>query len=491
MTDAAPPGTGDGITPADSADPLGPGAMLYQLSHQTRWGLVAVRAIVLEAAHPQIGAALITNSAFVAHPWRRLHNTVLSAQRMVAPDERVRHREAARLNRLHARITGTDAEGRPFNAADPEARAWVVATLFESAVLMFRLSGESLDAPTLDRLYAEFRAFLTLMDPDGDKLPPTLREFWPYYKFMIEERLENTEAVHIILDRLFTQMPAPPLLRARPAVWAAARALGGPVATAITVASLPESLRARLGLPELPGTRTLMHTAYVSSHLATRLLPEAWTQLDTVMAMLDPTYDPQPGAGALTGLRRRAAKASALFRLLTPAPETTVTDTSTPRSAARFFSEVLDQTGSGYLDWPDIAAMAREIATRLDLNAEDEDRLFTAFAGWWRELQTELDADGDVRITAHEYAKATATMTSSALIKVAEVLFDATDTDDDEIIDGREYRVLFRTAFDHDPGDGGDVDDEQLTRSEFVRRFLRFMAGRQHSDAYDRLFAQS
>ncbi|WP_084516468.1 oxygenase MpaB family protein [Microtetraspora niveoalba] len=487
MSDAAPTGIDDGTTPADPADPLSPGSMLHRLSHQARWGLVATRAIVLEAAHPQIGAALITNSTFVAHPWRRLRNTVLSAQRMVDPDERVRRREAARLNRLHARITGTDAEGRPFNAADPEARAWVVATLFESTVTMCRLSGESLDGPALDRLYAEFRAFLALMDPDGGRLPPTLREFWRYYELMIEERLENTEAVRVILDRLFAQVPAPPLLRDSPAAWAAGRALAGPVATAITVASLPESLRARLGLPELPGTRTLIHTAYLSTRLATRLLPEAWTRLDTIMGMLDPTYSRREGGDALAGLRRGAAKAGALLRLLTPAPQAGAADDSTLRSAARFFSEVLDQTGDGYLDWPDLAAMAREIATRLDLDARDEDRLFTAFADWWRELRKELDTDGDGRVTGQEYAAAAAAMTSSALIRVAEVLFDVTDVDDDQVIDAGEYRALFRAAFDHDAGGG----DERLTRAEFVRRFLNFMAGRLHSDAYDRLFAQS
>ncbi|GGO07149.1 oxygenase MpaB family protein [Microbispora bryophytorum] len=491
MSDATAAGT--------DADPLGPGSMLHQLTRQTRWGLVATRAIVLEAAHPQIGAALITNSTFVAHPWRRLRNTVLSAQRMVDPDARVRQREAARLNRLHARITGTDVEGRPFNAADSEARAWVVATLFESTVTMCRLSGESLDGPTLDRLYAEFQSFLALMDPYGGKLPPTLREFWRYYASVVEERLENTEAVHVVLDRLFAQVPAPPLLRDRPAVWAAGRALAGPAATAIVVASLPEPLRARLGLAELPGTRTLMHAAYLSTRLATRVLPEAWTRLDTVMTMLDPAYAPQrnddvpagapapEGLRALDGLRRGVSKAGALLRLLTPDPETPAAGDAATRSAARFFSEVLDQTGDGHLDWPDLAAMAREIATRLDLDVQDEDRLFAAFADWWRELQKELDTDGDGRITGHEYAAAAAAMAGSALIRIAEVLFDVTDTDDDQVIDAREYRALFRTAFDHDPGGGG----EQLTRGEFVRRFLGFMAGRRHSGVYDQMFAQS
>ncbi|MFB9836480.1 oxygenase MpaB family protein, partial [Actinoallomurus acaciae] len=272
------------------ADLYGPDSMLRRLSHEARWGLAVARATVLEAAHPQIGAALIDNSTFVAHPWRRLRNTVLSAQRLVDADERVRRREAARLGRMHARIAGTDAEGRPYSALDPGARAWVVATLFESTVTMYRLGGRSLDVASLGRLYAEFRLFLALMEGgEGGEggLPPTLREFWRYYDLMVEERLENTEAAALILHRLFAQVPAPPVLRDRPAVWAAGRALAAPLATTVTVGSLPASLRERLGLAEIPGARTLTHAAYLSTDLASRLLPDAWTRLETVMAMFD------------------------------------------------------------------------------------------------------------------------------------------------------------------------------------------------------------
>ncbi|GLY84420.1 oxygenase MpaB family protein [Actinoallomurus iriomotensis] len=470
----------------DTAGLYGPDSMLRRLCHEARWGLAVARATVLEAAHPQIGAALIANSTFVAHPWRRLRNTVLSAQRLVDPDERVRRREAARLNRLHARMAGTDAEGRPYTALDPGARAWVVATLFESTVTMYRLGGRSLDGASLDRLYAEFRLFLAHMEGGEGELPPTLREFWRYYDLMVEERLENTEAAALILHRLFAEVPAPPVLRDRPAVWAAGRALAAPLATAVTVGSLPAPLRERLGLAEIPGARTLTHAAYLSTGLASRLLPDAWTRLETVMAMFDPTFTPRPGTDPFAGLRRGTAKAGALLRLLTPDRETAA---EAPPSAVRFFAEVLDQTGNGYLDWPDLAAMAREIATRLDLDERGEDRLFTAFADWWRELQAALDTDHDGRISGHEYAAAAATMTSPALVRVAEVLFDATDTDDDQAIDAEEHRTLFRVAFEHDPGDTGTPD--RLTRAAFVREFLNFMAGRHHSEGYDRLFAQA
>ncbi|RCG29988.1 DUF2236 domain-containing protein [Sphaerisporangium album] len=467
-------------TAEETVDVFGPDSMLRRLVNEARWSLAVARATVLEAAHPQIGMALIGNSTFVTHPWRRLRNTVVSTQRMLDPDRHVRGREAARLNRLHARISGTDPHGRRYDAMDAEARAWVVATLFESAVTMYRLSGESLDGPAMERLYAEFRTVLALIEGDSDRLPATLREFWDYYDDMIDHRLENTEAVRVILYRLFANVPAPPLLRGHPAVWAAGRAVAGPVAAAITIASLPESFCRRAALPDLPGARALMHGAYLATGLATRLLPDGWTHVGSFMSLLDP--DHAGGSGPWQNVRRRADQAAALLRLLSPAPDEMDQVT---RSADRFFAEVLDQTGDGYLAWPDLAAMAREVATRLDLGEQDEERLYDAYAAWWRELQTELDTDGDGRVTRREYAASAALLPGSGLIKIADVLFDVTDVDDDQMIDAQEYRTLFRTAFHRDLTGGGDG----YSRSAFVRRFVSFMSGQQHSVAYDSLLS--
>ncbi|MFF4624959.1 oxygenase MpaB family protein [Nonomuraea jabiensis] len=467
-------------TAEQTADAFGPDSMLRRLVNDARWGLAVTRATVLEAAHPQIGAALIENSTFVAHPWRRLRNTLVSMQRVLDPDQHVRTREATRLNRLHARISGTDPQGRPYSGTDAEARAWVVATLFESTVTMYRLSGESLDRAALERLYAEFRAFLALMEGDSDRLPATLREFWPYYDDMIDHHLESTEAVRVILYRLFANVPAPPLLRDHPAAWAAGRTVAGPVAAAITIASLPEPFCRRVALPDLPGARALMHGAYLTAGFATRVLPDSWVTVNSLVSLLDPGH--AGGSGPWQTVRRKAGQAAAMVRLITPAPDDV---NPTTRSADRFFTEVLDQTGDGYLTWPDLAAMARELATRLDLDEQDEERLYDAYATWWRELQTDLDADGDGRVTRQEYAAAAVSLPGSGLIKVADVLFDVTDGDDDQTIDAREFQNLFRTAFHRDLTGGADA----YSRSAFVRQFLSFMSGQQHSVAYDSLLS--
>ncbi|GGQ38971.1 hypothetical protein GCM10010266_72750 [Streptomyces griseomycini] len=480
---------------ADKAPLFGPESQFRAFFDDPRWALAMIRATVLEAAHPQIGAALADNSTFVAHPWRRLRNTFLSMRRMFNADPAVREREAARLNRLHARMSGSDTRGRSYDAMDRATRAWVVATLYESAVTMCRLSGQPLDQDTMERMYAEYRAFLAALDGDAGELPEDLNDFWRYFDRVVEDELENTEAARIILYRLFDHLPAPALLDSAPTLWAAGRAVVGPLLGAITVASLPEPYRRRAGLPEMPGAPTLMQGAYLAAGL-TRFLPEGWINAETIIETLSLSPDSDdPRARTVTALRARMKRASALLRLLTPLNGDTGPDpvpassaaAEGQRSAEEFFRQVLDQTGDGHLDWPDLAAMARELATRLDLDEPEETRLYDAFAAWWRELQAALDTDGDGRVSADEYAAAVPSLAGPALIRVAEVLFDATDKDGSGTINADEHRALFRTAFHRDL----TTTDGTYGRSAFVGDFLSFMSGRRRNTAYDPLLADA
>ncbi|MER8068223.1 oxygenase MpaB family protein [Streptomyces sp. NPDC094034] len=474
---------------------FGPDAQFHRFFNDPRWALAVLRATVLEAAHPQIGAALIDNSTFVAHPWRRLRNTLVSLQRMFGADEDTRRREAARLNRLHARLSGTDARNRPYDAMDPKVRAWVVATLFESSVTMCRLSGQPLDRTTMEQLYAEFQAYLMALGDQGGHLPPTLKEFWQYYDHTVQEELEDTEALRVILYKLFDHLPAPPLLHGLPTVWAAGRALAGPVLGTITVASLPEPFRRRAGLPEIPGAQALMQSAYLGVGLA-RFLPDSWLRTENITSLLylSPDSD-DPRAATLNELRGRMKRAGALFRLVNPFPaEHGPAGGDGPRrsaearwSAEEFFTAVLDQTGDGYLDWPDLAAMARELSSRLDLDEPEETKLYNAYAEWWRELQAALDLDGDGRVSKEEYAAAVPSLAGPALIRVAEVLFSVTDTDGNQCIDADEYRTLFRTGFRRTMTDA----DATYSRGAFVKDFLSFMSGRRRSTAFDPLLAEA
>ncbi|SCE56176.1 EF hand [Streptomyces sp. DvalAA-43] len=179
----------------------------------------------------------------------------------------------------------------------------------------------------------------------------------------------------------------------------------------------------------------------------------------------------------------------ALFRMVTPfaVRHGPAERTGSQRSADEFFTAVPDQTGDGYLDWPDLAALARELSSRLDPDEPEEARLCHAYAEWWRELHAALDVDGDGRISKEEYAAAVLSLAGPALIRVAEELFDVTDADGNQFIDADEYRALFRTGFRRTVADV----DARCSRSALVKDFLSFMSGRRRSTAHDPLLADA
>ncbi|SCD36418.1 hypothetical protein GA0115252_103617 [Streptomyces sp. DfronAA-171] len=106
-------------------------------------------------------------------------------------------------------------------------------------------------------------------------------------------------------------------------------------------------------------------------------------------------------------------------------------------------------------------------------------------------------------MSAREYASNAAGLAGPALIRVAEVLFAATDADGNGTIDAEEYRALFRTAFRRetvgtggagDPGAGGGTGTAggagTYDGAAFVRAFVSFMSGRLRSSPFDPLFTQ-
>jgi uncharacterized protein (DUF2236 family) len=466
-----------------------PYPLLRELSGELGWGLAMVRAVVLQAAHPQIAAALMDDSTFLTHPWRRLHNTMVSMQRQFDERPEVREREVARLNRLHARLTGVGADGKAYSGMDPEARAWVLATLFESTVAMRRNSARPLDWAAQEQLYAEFRQMLANFGDDPAALPERLSHFWPYYEQILSERLEHSAAVDSVLHRLFDTVPPPPMLRDQRTAWAAVRSITGPVAARITIASLPPTFRDRVQINTSTISDVLMVGAYRSTGLAALCLPGAtnpWALAD----LLDPG-DNQATSAVFGALLRGASALTSAVRTLRPNTTASVPGQGgqpSAWSAESFFTHVLDQTGDGTLSWPDLASLAREVASRLDLDAAPEADVYNAFHAWWQELSTALDTDGDGAISMQEYVDGASALPAPTLVILANVLFEVTDTDHSGTITAQEYHQLLHTGFSHELATTSDAD---LTKTAFTTEFLHFMAGRRPSPAWDRLTTDS
>ncbi|MFN0092583.1 MAG: oxygenase MpaB family protein [Acidimicrobiales bacterium] len=84
-------------------------------------------ALILQSLHPLAMAAVAGHSAFRQDPWGRLRRTARFLGEITFAEPAEAERAVERVNRVHQRIRGVAADGRPYRAGDPHLLAWVHA----------------------------------------------------------------------------------------------------------------------------------------------------------------------------------------------------------------------------------------------------------------------------------------------------------------------------------------------------------------------------
>jgi uncharacterized protein (DUF2236 family) len=230
---------------------LGPDSLAWKHAGDRLQLLLAGTTLVLQVAHPVVGAGVGDHSVFKKDPWGRLQRTTEWGLRLLygGPEEAVR---AGRdLRAMHRTIRGTDHRGRRYDALDPEAYTWVHMTSFASMVMAQRHFGERpFTAAEERRLYGEWLQQGRVLGIRDADMPADLPAFRLYFDEMVVHRLEPTEIAHHLLEVSMRRAPIkPPPLRGLPTpVWERAYGSAGGLAKLVTVATLPPALRARLGL---------------------------------------------------------------------------------------------------------------------------------------------------------------------------------------------------------------------------------------------------
>ncbi|MGM1061314.1 oxygenase MpaB family protein [Saccharothrix sp. Mg75] len=356
-------------------DVLGPGSATWDRLGQWRLLLVIHRTLLLQAAHPAIGAAVGRFSVYTARPWRRFLRTLESLQNYVYGTASERQRELARLDRLHRRMHGTDDHGRPFTATDTEARAWVHLTLFEAVLTLHDLGGDPLDPAEARRFYDEWRRLGALFGLTDADQPADLDAFRAWFDHMTTDVLEDNPTVRDLLSGSIFRVPPPAGLPVPDLLWAPLRHLVVTAAVQATAATLPDAYRRRLRLTTAPGAGLLVLGAHHAARALTDLLPLPWR------------YLPHASAAIRAGRAVRTRPATS--------PDT-------------LFTTILDQSGDGVLRWADLLGMARETSTHLDLDEADENDVHDAFESWWRQLLAATGAPADGGVTRAAYLTAIA-----------------------------------------------------------------------------------
>ncbi len=259
---------------AGNPAPLGPDSLVWKMGFPRTGLLVAGRALVLQTAHPVVGAGVRDFSDFTRDPWGRLNRTLRSLQLQLFGGPAALE-EAERLRRLHAGIRGTGFQGERYQALDPEAYTWVHLSNFDTVLAGVRWFGPPLTRDQREQLYAEWRQTGLVLGIREGRMPDDLDAFRAYVRHMVSSTLTDNETVRTVLSSLELKGVEPPPWPRFPApLWHVLRPLGRSFLHDVTVGTLPSPLRQRLGLSWTLVDRHRLRAAAVLVRAATTPLPD-------------------------------------------------------------------------------------------------------------------------------------------------------------------------------------------------------------------------
>lgn len=246
---------------------FGPGSATWRVNGEAAMIVGGGRALVMQVAHPQVGAGVERWSRYKADRWRRLTHTLDTMAAILFADEATALAAAARTRAAHRRIEGRVVEGpsagTPYQARDPALILWVWATLVDTSLLVYDGWVEPLSAAEQERYYQEQKRFAEACGVPADACPATLADFRRYVERTVAETLEATPAAHtvceIVLDPLQLPQAAAPL---------------NELLRLPTAGLLPPALRERLGIDWSPGRERALRGCAAASRRLLPLLPD-------------------------------------------------------------------------------------------------------------------------------------------------------------------------------------------------------------------------
>lgn len=240
--------------------PLGPDSLTWQLGFPRSSVLIAGRALLLQVAHPVIGAGVRDFSSFKTDPWGRLNRSIESLETQLFGGPKSVE-ESAKLREMHKTIKGIGFHGERYSALMPEAWAWVHLSNLDSVLRFHQGAGPRLTAAQTRRLFGEWRQVGLVLGIKDSDMPTTIEELHGYVDGMIADRLEMNETVGDVLASLAMTNVGPPTPRIPASVWNAVKPVGRFALRDFTIGTLPAALRTKFGLTWTPRQQARLERA--------------------------------------------------------------------------------------------------------------------------------------------------------------------------------------------------------------------------------------
>jgi uncharacterized protein (DUF2236 family) len=228
------------------------------------------RALILQVSEPRVAAGVARYSNYRAAPWRRLYRTIDVTTRIVFGDHGESAEAAAGLRRVHERVRGRDDTGRAYRALDPDLLLWVQATLLDTSLLIYDRYVRRLTDEERSAYYEQMKPVGEAYGIPAAHLPGDWAAFRDYFEEMVATGLRVTPETRDVMDSVLDpELPGAARIPARPAVEAV---------RLVTVGTLPESLRAELGLDWGPLRERLLTASQGTVRRLLRVMPGALRQ---------------------------------------------------------------------------------------------------------------------------------------------------------------------------------------------------------------------
>jgi len=224
-------------------------SVLRRVHRERALALSGPRALLMQAAHPLAVAGLLAHTTALDEPYERLARTARVLSTIGFGSRREADRVAARVRAMHRRVRGTLGEavgpypaGTSYRADDPELLLWVLFTLVDSALVVYRKYVGTLDADDAARLWDDYRVIGRLFGLSEEQMPPDIDALDEYRRSMLDgDRLYVSDWARRRARDIVLRPPVP---------WAARPLLES--ANFVTIALLPDPIRKQYGFSALP-----------------------------------------------------------------------------------------------------------------------------------------------------------------------------------------------------------------------------------------------
>jgi uncharacterized protein (DUF2236 family) len=226
-------------------------SMLRRVHRERALALSGPRALLMQAAHPVAVTGLLAHSSALDDPYKRLARTAQTLSVIGFGSKADADAITRRVRAMHRRVSGRLPEavgpypaGTPYRADDPELLLWILFTLVDSGIVVYRRYVRDMSREEEAAFWEDYKVVGRLFGLRKRDMPSSLDDLDAYRRRMLDgDELHVTEWARRRAREIVLEPPIP---------WAAR-----PIVEAVnftTIALLPDRIRREYGFSAVPPT---------------------------------------------------------------------------------------------------------------------------------------------------------------------------------------------------------------------------------------------